>query len=420
LKRRVVVTGIGAVSPMGCDVASMWGALIACKSGIRKIDTFDTSDLAVKIAGMVDFDGSSFNPDTCISPAEQRKIDRFIIYAIAASEQAMNDSGFGNLSEEQKEKTSVIIGSGIGGVSRLYDTSVTLYEGGARRVNPFFIPSVIINLASGHVAIKYGMRGPNYSIVSACASGTHSIGEAFRAIRDGYIDFAIAGGAEHAVCKLSVSGFAAARALSTKFNDSPSRASRPWDKERDGFIVGEGAGILTLETLESAKKRDATIYGEIIGYGASCDAFHITAPSPDAVGEANAMKNAILDANIEKTEISYINAHGTSTPQGDIAEINAIKQVFGDHAYKLNVSSTKSSMGHLLGAAGAVEAIISLLTIKNNIIPATLNLEEPDEICDINLTPNTPQERSVSCVMSNSFGFGGTNASIIFRKISGQ
>ncbi|MDR2666831.1 MAG: beta-ketoacyl-ACP synthase II [Holosporales bacterium] len=419
MKRRVVVTGIGAVSPIGCDVASTWKSLIACKSGVRRIDTFDTSDLTVKIAGMVTLgsDGG-FNPDIYISPAEQRKIDRFIIYAIGASEQAMNDSGFCDLSDEQKERTSVIIGSGIGGVSRLYDTSVTLHDGGARRVNPFFIPSVLVNLASGHIAIRYGITGPNYSIVSACASGTHSIGDAFRAIRDGYIDFAIAGGAEHAVCKLGVSGFAAARALSTKFNDTPTRASRPWDKERDGFVVGEGAGILTLETLESAKKRGATIYGEIVGYGASCDAYHITAPSQDAKGEANAMKNAILDANIEKTEIAYINAHGTSTPQGDVAEINAIKQVFGNHAYKLNVSSTKSSMGHLLGAAGAVEAIISLLTIRDNVIPATLNLEEPDEDCDLNLTPNTPQEREVSCVMSNSFGFGGTNASIILKKIS--
>jgi 3-oxoacyl-[acyl-carrier-protein] synthase II len=405
------------ITPLGRDVSSSWDGVVTGKSGIRLIDTFDTTDISVKIAGTVIYGDAAFNPDVYLKPSEQRKIDKFIIYAIAAADQAVNDAGFNTLTAEQKNNASVVVGSGIGGVSGLYETSVTLYKEGARRVSPFFIPSVLINLASGHVAIRYGIRGPNYGIVSACASGTHSIGEAFRAIRDGYTDFAIAGGAEHAVCRLGVAGFAAARALSTNFNDSPSKASRPWDKNRDGFVVGEGAGVLILETLESAQKRGAKIYGEIIGYGASCDAYHITAPSPDSSGASMSMENALKDAKINRTEIDYINAHGTSTPQGDIVEINAIKRVFGEHAYKLNVSSTKSHMGHLLGAAGAVEAIICLLSMRDNIVPATLNLENPDDGCDLNLTPNIPQERKLNCVMSNSFGFGGTNGTLIFKKV---
>lgn len=417
MKRRVVVTGIGAISPLGHDALSMWNGIVSCKSGIRTIDSFDTSDLAVKIAGTIKKGEDGFNPDIYMSPSEQRKVDQFITYAVAASQQAFLDAGFSDLTDEQKMKTSVVVGSGIGGVSRLYDTSVVLHNEGARRVSPFFIPSVLVNLAAGHIAIKFGLRGPNYSVVSACATGTHSIGEAFRSIRDGYTDFSIAGGAEHAVCRLGVTGFAAAKALSTGFNDTPEKASRPWDKDRDGFIVGEGAGILALETLESAQKRGAKIYGEIIGYGASCDAYHITAPSPDASGAAGSMKNALLDAQINKEDIDYINAHGTSTPQGDIAEVKAVKEVFGDHAYKLNMSSTKSAMGHLLGAAGAVESIICLQAMESGIVPPTLNLENPDEGCDINLTPNTPQERSMSCTMSNSFGFGGTNGTLIFKKL---
>ena len=417
MKRRVVVTGIGAISPLGHDPLSMWSGIISSKSGIRTIDSFDTSDLAVKIAGTIKKAEDGFNPDIYMSPSEQRRVDQFIVYAVAAAQQAFSDAGFSDLTEEQKMKTSVVVGSGIGGVSRLYDTSVVLHKEGARRVSPFFIPSVLVNLAAGHIAIKFGLRGPNYSVVSACATGTHSIGEAFRSIRDGYTDFSIAGGAEHAVCKLGVTGFAAAKALSTGFNDTPEKASRPWDKDRDGFIVGEGAGILALETLESAQKRGAKIYGEIIGYGASCDAYHITAPSPDASGAAGSMENALIDAQINKEDIDYINAHGTSTPQGDIAEIKAVKKVFGEHAYKINMSSTKSAMGHLLGAAGAVESIICLQAMESGIVPPTLNLENPDEGCDINLTPNTPQERSMSCTMSNSFGFGGTNGTLIFKKL---
>jgi 3-oxoacyl-[acyl-carrier-protein] synthase II len=394
----------------------MWQGITTYKSGVRLIDTFDTSDISVKIAGMIPRGENGFNPDDYMHPSEQRKVDKFIVYAISAADQAFKDAEFGELNGEQKENLSVIIGSGIGGVAKLYDTSVTLYTEGARRVSPFFIPSVLANLAAGHVAIRHGLKGTNYSIVSACTSGTHSIGEAFRSIREGRIDFALAGGAESAVCILGVAGFAAARALSTNYNDSPEKASRPWDRARDGFVVGEGAGVLALETLGSARKRGAKIYGEIIGYGSSCDAYHITAPAKDALGAVASMENALKDANLSKESIDYINAHGTSTPAGDITEILAIKKVFGTHAYSLNVSSTKSAMGHLLGAAGAVEAIICLQAMENNLVPATLNLDDPDENCDLNLTPHKPQERELSYIMSNSFGFGGTNGTLILKK----
>jgi 3-oxoacyl-[acyl-carrier-protein] synthase II len=418
LRRRVVVTGIGVVSPLGRDVKDLWDGIISSRSGIRTIDTFDTSGIAAKIAGMIPVGSENgFDPGDYLSPREQRKIDKFIIYAIAAADQAVHDSGFSLLSPEEKGKTSVFIGSGIGGVAGLYDTSTTLFSEGARRVPPFFIPSVLINLASGHVAIRYGITGSNFSIVSACSSGTHSIGEGFKSIRDGYSDFAIVGGAESAVSILGVAGFAAAKALSTKFNETPEKASRPWDRRRDGFVVGEGAGILTLETLDSARNRNVKIYGEIIGYGASCDAFHITAPPPDGLGAIRAMENALADARISKDLVDYLNAHGTSTPAGDVVEINAIKKVFGDHAYSMNVSSTKSAMGHLLGAAGAVEAIISILAIQNRTAPPTLNLDDPDDDCDLNLTPYFPQDREINCAMSNSFGFGGTNGCLIFKKI---
>ena len=384
---------MGAVSPLGCDVDTMWENLIACKSGIRQIDTFDTTGMASKIAGMIPLGDKGFNPDLYMPPMEQRRVDKFIIYAIAAASQALESSGFISFNSEQKENTVVFVGSGIG-----------------------FIPSVLVNLAAGHIAIKYGLKGANYSVVSACTSGIHSIGEAFRYIRDGYADYAVAGGAEYAVCPLGVSGFSSAHALSTKYNDTPELASRPWDKGRDGFVIGEGAGIVTLETLESAQKRNAHIYGEIIGYGASCDAYHITAPAKDASGAILSMDRALKDAGISRETVDYINAHGTSTPAGDEAEIHAVKTVFGEHAYKLNMSSTKSAMGHLLGAAGAVETIVCLKALGSNIAPATLNLNEPDEGFDINLTPNTPQERKIECVMNNSFGFGGTNGSLIFKK----
>lgn len=418
MKRRVVVTGIGAVSPLGCDVESLWTNLIECHTGVKAIDTFDVSDMSSKVAGMVPTEGSfGFNSSKYMTPSEERKVDRFIVYAIAAAAQAIDDSGFASLSDFQKENTVVFVGSGIGGVSRLYDTAVTLHDDGARRVSPFFIPAVIVNLASGHIAIRYGFKGASYSVVSACATGIHSIGEAFKYIRDGYADYAVAGGAEHAVCPLGVSGFSSMRALSSRYNDNPEKASRPWDKGRDGFVIGEGAGILTLETLESAQKRNAKIYGEIVGYGASCDAYHITAPAKDASGAALSMERALSDAQIDKSSIDYINAHGTSTPAGDEAEILAVKKVFGDHAYRLNMSSTKSSMGHLLGAAGAVESIICLKSILDGTVPATLNLDEPDEGFDLNLTPHVPQERELTYVMNNSFGFGGTNGTLIFKKM---
>jgi 3-oxoacyl-[acyl-carrier-protein] synthase II len=417
LRRRVVITGMGAVSPLGRDVETLWNGIVSCRSGVRLIDTFDTSDIASKIAGMIPLGEGGFNADDYITPSEQRKIDKFIIYAISAASQAISDSGFSSLTDEERSRTAVLVGSGIGGVSRLYDTSVILFSEGARRVTPFFIPSVLSNLASGHIAIRHKITGPNYSIVSACASGTHSIGEGYRFIRDGYIDFAVVGGAEAAVCCLGVAGFAAARALSTHFNDAPELASRPWDRRRDGFIVGEGAGILTLETLDSAKRRNAKVYAEVIGYGSSCDAFHITAPAENGVGAMDAMQGALKDAMINGEEIDYLNAHGTSTPAGDIMEIRAIKSVFKDHASKINVSSTKSAMGHLLGAAGAIEAIISIFAMNNGVAPPTLNLDDPDDECDLNLTPKTPQERQISCIMSNSFGFGGTNACIILRKV---
>ncbi len=415
MKRRVVVTGIGSISPLGIDSNSMWNSLLDGKSGIRSIDYFDASDVASKIAGALP--KGEFDPDCYMTPSEQKRVDRFIVYAMAAAAQAFEDAGYSCLDDSQKERTAVIVGSGIGGVEGLYKTSVTLFKDGARRVSPFFIPSVLVNLASGHIAIKYGFCGPNYSVVTACASGTHSIGEAYKLVRDGVVDFAMAGGAESAICKLGVSGFASARALSTKYNDTPELASRPWDKGRDGFVIGEGAGIVTLETYDSAKKRGAKIYGEIIGYGASCDAFHITSPLIDGTGAAKAMQNALNDAEIEKSSIAYINAHGTSTPPGDLAEVVAIKKVFGDYAYKLNVSSTKSSMGHLLGAAGAVEAIICLLALRDSVCPPTLNLQEPDEGCDLNFTPFVPQERKLDIVMNNSFGFGGTNASLVLKKV---
>ena len=408
---------MGCVSPLGCNVETTWTHLVDCQSGIRQIDTFDTAGIASKIAGMVPTGEGGFDPDKYVSPAEQRRVDKFIVYALAAAAQAMEDSGFRDFTDEQKEETVVFVGSGIGGVSRLYETSVTLHDEGARRVNPFFIPSVLVNLAAGHIAIKYGFKGANYSVVSACASGIHSIGEAYRYIRDGYAEYAVAGGAEYAVCALGVAGFSAAHALSTKYNDTPERASRPWDRGRDGFVIGEGAGIITLETLESAQKRGAKIYGEIVGYGSSCDAYHITTPAQDASGAILSMKRALKDAGMSPDDIGYINAHGTSTKSGDEAEIRAVKTVFGENAYKINMSSTKSSIGHLLGAAGAVETIICLNVLKTGIIPPTLNLEDIDDGFDINLTPLAPQERQVKFVMNNSFGFGGTNGTMILKQI---
>jgi 3-oxoacyl-[acyl-carrier-protein] synthase II len=419
--KRVVVTGLGLLTPLGCGVGPNWDRLIAAKSGIRKIERFEVSDLPCRIAGQIPLgDGSdgTFLVDQWIEPKEQRKMDSFIIYALAAAVQAVEDSGWKPDGEEDRNRTGVMIGSGIGGLPAISESSIVLHERGARRISPFFIPSALINLASGHVSIRYGFRGPNHSVVTACATGAHAIGDAARLIIMDDADVMVAGGTEAAVCRIGLAGFAAARALSTKFNDTPEKASRPWDVDRDGFVMGEGAGVVVLEELEHAKARGATIYAEITGYGLSGDAHHITAPAEDGNGGYRAMQAAIRRAGIAVEDIDYINAHGTSTPLGDEIELGAVKRLFGDHAYRISMSSTKSAIGHLLGAAGAVEAIYSILAVQKGIVPPTLNLENPSEGCDIDLVPLEAKEREVRNVLSNSFGFGGTNASLIFSRYS--
>ncbi len=419
--RRVVVTGLGLLTPLGYGVDVTWQRLIGGESGIGAIQGFDVSDLACQVAGEISVgpggDGA-FNVDDWIAPKEQRKMDQFIIYALAAAIQAVEDSGWKPEAEEDQNRTGVIIGSGIGGLPAIAEASITLLERGVRRISPFFIPSALINLASGHVSIKYGFRGPNHSVVTACATGAHAIGDAARFIAFDDADVMVAGGAEAAVCRLGIAGFAAARALSTHFNDTPERASRPWDKDRDGFVMGEGAGVVVLEELDHAKKRNATIYAEITGYGLSGDAYHITAPAADGNGGYRAMAAAIKRAELNVEDVDYINAHGTSTPLGDEIELNSVKRLFGDHANNLSMSSTKSAIGHLLGAAGAVEAAFSVLALYNGVIPPTLNLDNPSEGCDIDLVPFDAKERKLKNVLSNSFGFGGTNASLIFTQFS--
>jgi 3-oxoacyl-[acyl-carrier-protein] synthase II len=417
--RRVVVTGTGLLTPLGSGVDHNWKALISGKSGIKKIDAFDASDLACKVAGFVpkgDAPGE-FNADKILDAKEQRKLSDFLIYAIKAADEAIKDSGIDLSNEELMIRTGVIIGSGIGGLSTINDNAIILKERGPRRVSPFFIPSSLINLASGHVSMKYGLLGPNHSVVTACATGTHAIGDASRIIKYGDADIMVCGGSEAAIDRLGMAGFSAARALSTKFNDEPERASRPWDKARDGFVMGEGAGILVLEEYEHAKKRGAKIYAEVLGYGMSGDAYHITSPHPEGRGATRAMQNAINDAKISVSDIDYVNAHGTSTPVGDQAELATVTKLFEGKSKNLSMSSTKSSIGHLLGAAGSVEAIYSILAINNNLRPATLNLEDPIDDAKIDLIALTPQERETNVVLSNSFGFGGTNASLIIRKI---
>lgn len=414
--RRIVVTGIGMVTPLACGVKPSWEKLIAGQSGIRAITAFDVSDLASKVAGMVpkgQGDGL-FNADDWVEPKDQRKMDEFIVYAMAAAIEAVHDSGWMPEDEESRDRTGVMIGSGIGGLPGIYEGSITLKEKGPRRISPFFIPSCLINLAAGHVSIRFGFTGPNHAVVTACSTGAHAIGDAARLIEHGDADVMVAGGTEAAVCRIGIAGFAAARALSTKFNDEPSRASRPWDKERDGFVIGEGAGILVLEELEHAKKRGAKIYAEVLGYGMSGDAYHITAPSETGAGGFKAMRNALRNAELDVSDIDYINAHGTSTPLGDEIELGAVKRLFGNAAYKLSMSSTKSAIGHLLGAAGSVEAIFSILAIVNGVVPPTLNLENPSDGCDLDLVPLKAKERPVRYALSNSFGFGGTNACVIF------
>ena len=415
--KRVVVTGMGAVTPLGVGVDRIWERILAGESGISGIQGFDVSDLPCKVAGMVppgETEHGEFNADDWVTPKEQRKMDKFIVFAIAAANLAVKDSGWVAETEEQQERTGVLIGSGIGGLPGISEGAVLLEKRGPRRLSPFFIPANLINLASGHVSIEHGFRGPNHSVVTACASGAHAIGDAARIIRWGDADVMVVGGAEAAICRLGIAGFASARALSTNYNETPQQASRPWDKDRDGFVMGEGAGIVVLEDYEHARKRGAKIYAEIVGYGMSGDGYHVTAPAPDGNGAFRAMKAALKSAESNPENIDYINAHGTSTPLGDEIELGAVKRLFGDHAYALSMSSTKSAIGHLLGAAGSVESILSIKAMNDNVAPPTLNLENPSEGCDLDLVPLQAKERKIGAVMSNSFGFGGTNASLIF------
>lgn len=418
--RRVVVTGLGLVTPLGVSVAGNWERLIAGQSGLSRIERFDVSDLPAKVAGQVPTNSDDplyFDPDTVGSAKDRRRMDEFIVFGMAAAIEAVADSGWVPETADDRERTGVMIGSGIGGLPNIGSTEKILLEGGPRKVSPFFIPSSLINLVSGHVSIRYGFQGPNHAVVTACSTGAHAIGDAARIIKYGDADVMVAGGAEAAVCRLGMAGFAAARALSTEYNDNPTAASRPWDEGRDGFVMGEGSGVVVLEEYEHAKARGAKIYAEVLGYGMSGDAYHITSPAEDGNGGFRAMRNAIKDAKIDLTDIDYINAHGTSTVMGDRIELGAVKRLFGDHAYKLAMSSTKSAIGHLLGAAGSVEAIYSILAMNNGIVPPTLNLENPSEGCDINLVPKVAQKRDVRYALSNSFGFGGTNASLVFGTV---
>jgi len=417
--RRVVVTGMGMVTPLACGVEATWSRLVAGESGARRVDTFDVADLTCQIACMIpygDGSGGSYNPDQWMEPKEQRKVDRFIVYAMCAARQALEHSGWKPTTPEEQNTTGVMIGAGIGGVEGIADTAITLKERGPRRVSPFFIPGRIINLAAGYVSIEHGLKGPNSAVVTACSTGSHAIGDAGRMIALGDADVMVAGGAESPVNRISLAGFCAVRALSTGFNDAPTKASRPYDRDRDGFVMGEGAGVVVLEEYEHAKARGAQIHAELIGYGMSGDAFHITAPAPDGDGAFRCMQAAIKRAGIRPSEIDYINAHGTSTPLGDEIELGAVERVVGNSAGRISMSSTKSSIGHLLGAAGAVEAIFSILAMRDGVAPPTLNLNNPSVETPIDLVPHQARKREINVVLSNSFGFGGTNASLIFRR----
>jgi 3-oxoacyl-[acyl-carrier-protein] synthase II len=409
--RRVVVTGVGAVSPLGTGNDTNWAALTSGKSGIGLITRFDTTDMPVKIAGEV----SGFNAEDFIDKKEIKKMDLFIQYALAAAQFAMEDSGL-VVTEENAERVGVLVGAGLGGLPAIEKFHVAYLEGGYKKISPFFIPMLIINLAPGHISIKYGAKGPNISSVSACATATHSIGDAYHIIKRGDADAMIAGGTEATVTPLAVGGFAVMKALSTR-NESPESASRPFDKNRDGFILGEGAGILVLEEYESAKQRGAKIYAEVVGYGLTGDAYHLTSPAPGGEGAARCMKMALKGGGVNPEQVTYINAHGTSTPFNDMYETMAIKSVFGEHAKKLMVSSTKSMTGHLLGAAGGIEAVYCCMAMDKGVVPPTINYEEADPDCDLDYVPNTARDAKVEYAMSNSFGFGGTNATLLFKKI---
>ncbi len=422
--RRVVVTGMGIVSPLGLGLDYNWQAITAGKSGLRKIKSFDASDLPAQVAGEVPTkseteDGPGYlDINKYIEHKEQKKMDLFIHYGVVAAADAVEDSGWKPEDYESQCRTGVLIGSGIGGLTNIQDTSIMMQEKGPRRISPFFIPSSLINLISGQVSIRYGFKGPNHSVVTACATGSHAIGDAARLIMLDDADVMVAGGAEAAICRVGVGGFAACRALSTGYNDTPEKASRPFDKGRDGFVIAEGAGVVVLEEYEHAKKRGAKIYAEVVGYGLSGDAYHVTSPSEDGDGGFRAMKAAIKRAGITPDQIDYINAHGTSTPLGDDIELTAIKRMFGDAIKKVSISSTKSAIGHLLGAAGAVEAIFSAMAIKTGILPPTLNLDDPSDVAaGIDLVPHKAKQKTVNIALSNSFGFGGTNACLILRKV---
>ncbi len=414
--RRVVVTGMGIVSPVGTGIEFAWKNILAGKSGVRKIDSFDVSDLASQIAGVPECgaEPGQFNPDTVVDAREQRKLDRYTLYGMVAADEAIKDAGLDTY-DGDKTRIGVAIGSGIGGFNTIYENCIELHKGGPRRVSPFFIPKGIINMAAGNISIKYGLQGPNIAVVTACATGAHSIGEAARMIQHGDADVMVCGGTEGALSRISLAGFSAMRALSTR-NDAPEAASRPWDKNRDGFIMAEGAGVLVLEEYEHAVARGAKIYAEVAGYGMSGDAYHITAPSPNGEGGMRAMQAALKDANLQPADVDYINAHGTSTGLGDVGELAAVQTLFKDT--NVCMSSTKSMTGHLLGAAGAVEAIFCVLSIRDGIVPPTINLDDPeDAVGDFNLVPHVAQKREVNVALSNSFGFGGTNASLVLKKI---
>jgi 3-oxoacyl-[acyl-carrier-protein] synthase II len=415
--KRVVVTGLGMVTPLACGVEATWRRLIAGESAAARVENFDVSDIACQIAAQVPRGSGpdAYNPDDWMEPKEQRRVDEFIVYAMAAATQALRDADWAPKTYEEEIETGVLIGSGIGGLQGIYETSVVLHEKGPRRVSPFFIPGRLINLAGGHVSIAHNLKGPNHAVVTACSTGAHAIGDAARLIALGDANVMVAGGAESAVNRLSLAGFAACRALSTGFNDRPKQASRPYDRDRDGFVMGEGAGCVVLEDIDHARARGARIYAEIVGYGLSGDAYHITAPSPDGDGAYRAMSAALKRAGLTAADIDYVNAHGTSTPVGDEIELRAVERLLGNAAATTTMTSTKSSIGHLLGAAGAVEAIFSILALRDQIAPPTLNLDNPSVETAIDLSPHVAKKREIRVALSNSFGFGGTNASLIFR-----
>ncbi|MFD0915691.1 beta-ketoacyl-ACP synthase II [Pseudahrensia aquimaris] len=417
--RRVVVTGIGMVSPLGGDAETSWTNILASKSAAKRVTEFEVDDLPAKIACSIPFgpkEDGGFNPDDWMEPKEQRKVDPFIRYGIAAATMALNDAGWHPKTDDEKERTGTMIGSGIGGLQGIEETSLLLRDRGPRRISPFFIPGRLINLVSGYVSIMHGLKGPNHAVVTACSTGAHAIGDAGRMVALGDADVMVAGGAESPVCRLSLAGFAACKALSTSYNDEPEKASRPWDADRDGFVMGEGAGIVVLEEYEHAKARGAKIYGELVGYGMSGDAHHITAPAPEHEGAFRAMRACLKRAEMDPGEVDYVNAHGTST-MADTMELGAVERLLGDAAGKVSMSSTKSAIGHLLGAAGSVEAIFCLLAMRDNTAPPTLNLDNPDAETAIDLVPHTARKREINAALSNSFGFGGTNAALAFRKL---